>query len=502
MSAGRGRGVQLLRKTVQVLSVSFVAYAALSAHWRNFKVAHNQARLVEMMTNAFWGQAYAANERVLGWFGEPLAVSDGFLGGPWAAHVAGFPLVDPLGVGALLVSGTVPSKATLLGALLPLLLAAVLGKVFCSFLCPGRLLFEVSSGLRVLLVRAGVPVASVAIPRVGLGVAAGSLLFAAGAGAGVFHFVLPYLAVSATIHQAILGGALGAIALWTGALVLLDALVVPGQFCRSLCPTGAILEAVGRRPALRVETDGSACPPTCTLCQRACPYGLFPGRGTHQPACDACGRCTPHCPERKLSHRLVAPGHPRLPVVATLLLGLLLPLSASAHHNKGLPHYGYFENYPQVPTDEFVRIDGRWESGATIFNFQGLQRRTSDTPNDVRIFAYLYDMQLDEGFEGPVTLTVLHDGDVVDTFERLAPNEEAVYVLRVALPESGDYELQFELQQLGRKHSTTLPFQADMAADSVSWALLGGLGVVVFAVFVLALGNKRRRHAPRAPAAD
>jgi ferredoxin-type protein NapH len=497
--SGRGRYTQVLRKTVQVASLSFVGYAAISSYWRNYKVAHNQARLVELMTNAFWGKAYAMNEKVLSFFGDPMAVSDGFLGGPWAAHVAGIPFVDPLSVAALLAGGNVPPSAALLGAAIPLVLAALLGKVFCSFLCPGRLLFEVSSALRFLLARAGIPVASVAVPRIGLGVAVGSVLFAAGAGAGIFHFVLPYLAVSATLHQAILGGAVTGIAGWTVTLLLVDTLIAPGQFCHSICPTGAVLEAVGRRPALRVETDGSACPPHCTLCQRACPYGLFPGRGNHQPACDACGRCTPVCPEDKLSHRLVAPGHRRLPVLAALAV-LLLPLSASAHHNKGLPHYGYFENYPQVPTDEYVQIDGRWESGATVFNFQGLQRRTSETPNDVRIFAYVYDLQKDEGYEGVMSLTVLHKGEEVDSFARMEPNEEAVYVVRVALPSSGDYDLRFEGEDEGKPWSTTLPFRADMAADAVNWALLGGLGVVVFAVFVLAAGNSRRRHAPRAPA--
>lgn len=497
--SGRGRATQVLRKAIQVGALAFVGYAAISSYWRNFKVAHNQPRLVELMTNEFWGKAYAVNERVLSWFGDPLAVSDGFLGGPWAAHVGGVSLVDPLGVGALLVGGNLPPAATLFGAALPLLIAAVLGKVFCSFLCPGRLLFEVSSGLRMLLSRAGVPVASLAIPRVGLGVAVGSVLFAAGAGAAVFHFVLPYLAVSAALHQAILGGAVAGIAGWVVALLLFDALIAPGQYCRSLCPTGALLELVGRRPALRVESDGSACPPHCTLCQRACPYGLFPGRGTHQPACDACGRCTPVCPEEKLTHRLVRPGHRRLPVIVGLL-AMLLPMTASAHHNKGLPHYGYFENYPQVPTDEYVQIDGRWESGATVFNFQGLQRRTSETPNDVRIFGYVYDLEKDEGYEGALTLTVLFDGEVVDTFERLEPNEEAVYVVRVALPSSGQYGLRFDGVDDGTPWSTTLPFRADMAADAVNWPLLAGLGVVVFAVFVLAAGNNRRRHAPRAPA--
>ncbi len=43
-----------------------------------------------------------------------------------------------------------------------------------------------------------------------------------------------------------------------------------------------------------------------------------------------------------------------------LLLSIALaPATVSAHHFKGLPHYSYFENYPQIPQDEFV---GHWES--------------------------------------------------------------------------------------------------------------------------------------------
>ncbi len=498
---GRGRWFQVARKAIQLLSVSFVAYAAISMHWRNYKVAHNQERLVTLMTNEFWGALYTLNERTLALFGEPLSVSDGFLGGPWAAHVAGVPFVDPLSVGAILASGQVPPWAALVGALIPLVLAVFLGKVFCSFLCPGRLLFEVANGLRFLLVRAGIPVASVAIPRVGLGVAVGSVAFAAAAGAGLFHFVLPYLAVSATIHHALLGGAVGGIAAWTLGLLLFDALIAPGQFCRSVCPTGALLEAVGRRPALAVVTDGSACPTSCTLCQRACPYGLFPGRDEHRPACDSCGRCTPVCPEAKLSHHVQVPlRKSRLPILM-VLVAMALPSVALAHHNKGLPHYGYFENYPQVPTDEYVQISGRWEAGATVFNFQGLQRSTSETPNDVRIFSYLYDLKDDHGYEGPLTLTVMRGDEVVRTINRLEADEEAVYVARVEMPKSGDYTLIFEFEIDGEPQRTTLPIEVDLAVDRVNWLVVGGIVTIVGMVFILALGNKRRRHAPRAPAA-
>ena len=168
----------------------------------------------------------------------------------------------------------------------------------------------------------------------------------------------------------------------------------------------------------------------------------------------------------------------------------MLLATALAHHNKGLPHYGYFENYPQVPTEEYVRIDGRWEVGATLFNFQGLDARaSSDTPNDVKFFAYIYDLENDEGYEGPVRMDIVYEGDVVSSFERLEPDGEGVYISRETLPESGEYELVFTFPD----GQATLPFAVDLASDDVSWKLVGGLVGGSAVLFVLSIVGRRRR---------
>ncbi len=124
---------------------------------------------------------------------------------------------------------------------------------------------------------------------------------------------------------------------------------------------------------------------------------------------------------------------------------LLVPLTGAgpawANHNKGFPHYGYFENYPQAPVEEYVVIDGPWEMGAVVFNFQGIDRRKADTPNDVKIYLYLYDDRTGSAYDGPLTVEIRSDGEVVSTFERLQVDEEAVYSTRETLPRSGDYEL-------------------------------------------------------------
>ena len=57
--------------------------------------------------------------------------------------------------------------------------------------------------------------------------------------------------------------------------------------------------------------------------------------------------------------------------VPVLLIPFLVVMvgSASAHHFKGLPHYNYFENYPQVPEEEFLGDAGNYEVSLVLYDF-------------------------------------------------------------------------------------------------------------------------------------
>ncbi|RME25697.1 MAG: 4Fe-4S binding protein, partial [Deltaproteobacteria bacterium] len=303
-ATARHRAWAVLRKLCQLAVLATLVYAAVGTHWRNYKVAHNSARLVGLLTNDAWATLYDINDRALTGLGEwtghrALELSESTLGAPWAFRVAGWTFVDPWAAGAVLAQGHGPPAAMLLGALVPLVLALALGRLYCSFICPARLLFELSSAVRLGLLRLGLPLPAVALPRVGLWVGVAGLLFAASAGAGVFHFLLPYLSLSSGVISVVLSGGIGAAGAAFVGMLLVDGLVAPGQICHSLCPTGALLAVVGRGSRLRLRKRPTPCPRTCNLCQRACPYGLFPGQDTHRPACDTCGRCTLVCPEGK-----------------------------------------------------------------------------------------------------------------------------------------------------------------------------------------------------------
>ncbi len=488
----RGRAGQWLRRTLQWGVVGFVVYTALGGPWRNYKLAHNHRRLVALIEGDGWGALYGANEDVLSWFGEPFRASLNFLGFPWSARWFGIETADPLLVAANTVASGTLHPTLWVAAVPAIAIALVAGKVFCSHLCPMRLAFELGGGLRGALLRSGVPLpAWRSEVRFGGWVLLGGLLATAFAGTAVWLFILPYTSLSATLFLAISAGTASALAWVVLFWLVVDVFVAPGFFCHNVCPSGFALEQLGRTARLRVrKRDPTPCPERCDLCHRACPYALRPKEDFTMPACDNCGRCVSACPSGKLA-RVFALG-----LFACVAIGLPTA-TAEAHHNKGLPHYGYFDNYPQVPVEEYVVVDGPWEVGAVIFNFQGYDRTNANTPNDVKIYLYVYDDRVGASYTGPVDVEIRMDGDVISTFRRLEVDEESVYSTRETLPKSGDYEI---VARMGSEE-VSLPFHVELAGEgpNPAWmaAIVAGVGVVAFAAW----GRPRRKRVRRRVAA-
>lgn len=528
MSAGRAytRSSRIARRVLQVSVFAFLAYGALGGPWRNYKLAHNLERLVAMIEGPVWGALYGANDRLLSFFGDAYEASFSVLGTHASATVFGLETMDPILALSQVVGGTPRPVALLVAALVPLALALALGKVFCSHLCPMRTLFELAQALRRGSMRLGVPLPDLELhrgPRLGGFVLAGGLVGAAISGAALWYWLIPYLALGGAIFLGLTTGAAGTLGVLAGLQLLFDGALAPGYICHNLCPTGFLLERVGRRSLLRIQKrDTTPCPRSCSSCILRCPYGLEPKRlasGGPDPnersllaGCDACGACTVACPSQKLERTLVWPTRPKrsrgpaaLLLAGALLGGLGLAEPAAAHHNKGMPHYGYFENYPQVPTEEYLTVDGGFEMGATIFNFQGLDRRTADTPNDVKIFVYLYDQTKQEGYTGPARFEIWKGDTRVAEFRREKVDEEAVYSTRETLPESGDYLLIAHFADgsgdPSSERSLLLPFHIDLAGGGLGApTVLAGLALVGIAALVARLGRRRAPRARRRPA--
>ena len=490
----RTQGVALLILSIctRLGVVLLLCTLALWTEYLNLRVGYGNARLVELAAGPVMRWFYEVSDTFFGIFGDPVVWAESTGGMTWSVRLLGAPFTDPVALLSVLVIDATPALGFALGALVPLTLAVTLGRVFCSYVCPASLLFYSIGRLRRSL--RGV----LLLPELRLGrgfawgVLAGGLLLTGGVGHGVWTFVLPYFAIGQTLFHAIAFGTLSVTATSILVFAVLDLLVGYQFTCRNLCPTGRLLGVIGARPVVSVRRDAEHCVSDCHACEEVCAFEVSP-RLDETRDCSSCGACLVICPTGclhvgRLPHS-VRRGRRAAAAMLVLLLSIALaPATVSAHHFKGLPHYSYFENYPQIPQDEFVGQKGRYEFSLVLYDFQGLSRESMQQPDDVRLFVIAFDLLENEVYSGAARLAVL-DGErpvLVDLFD--APQEENVYSLHGALPPDGDYALDMRLLDEGL--TVTIPFT--LSSQKVRWGrwMVGGL---VGLLAISAVGARRAR---------
>ncbi|MFH1115686.1 MAG: 4Fe-4S binding protein [Pseudomonadota bacterium] len=225
----------------------------------------------------------------------------------YAVNIGRLGIADPVVIfQALFASGSL--TATLFGAaLFPILLAMLLGRAWCGWMCPYHL-----AAYGVAWIRGRVKKTSPGQDaREHLVVSSsfnaniwryGFLMLGTGAAGAVGIPVLNYVSAPGIlsteamilVKEHAVSLELGFIAL----ILLLELLVLPRFWCRLFCPTGAFL-ALFRLPfTLRVGTDaGNPRSPCCkeNHCTSACPMGLSPFREGSNLLCTNCGRCIDAC---------------------------------------------------------------------------------------------------------------------------------------------------------------------------------------------------------------
>jgi ferredoxin-type protein NapH len=194
-------------------------------------------------------------------------------------------------------------SALLLAAGIPVLLAFIFGKVFCSWACPFNLIAEYTAKLRWML-----------FPKKTTGYNKNpndKLLWL------IFGFVISIALVSGWSLVTILSfpGLISAqIAdyLFFGSIgfeLLLIALVLAVEFasgtrfwCKYACPVGAVLSLWRAPKTLSVGYSAAVCANQCpknpqnvSICNEACPLQLNPRKSGIYPYCYNCGACVEAC---------------------------------------------------------------------------------------------------------------------------------------------------------------------------------------------------------------
>lgn len=164
--------------------------------------------------------------------------------------------------------------------------------------------------------------------------------------------------------------------------------------------------------------------------------------------------------------------------VAALVILAMLPASqVTAHHQLGLPHYLYSEEYPQIPT---MVIDADAEGYKVTFSTYPGNPVPGET---VRIKIYIRHAATDEVYTEPVEMWI-----EVDKF---FGGEEIVLESRTVHSEYNEYKLTHVFEK-AEKYNINLRFQPrDDYYETIPFPIVIGqtdFSIVPIAVFVLLAG--------------
>lgn len=211
--------------------------------------------------------------------------------------------VSPLeGLESLLISKSVYSPS-IIGMIIPLLVAFFLGRVFCSWLCPVSFLLELFDRARLRLsARPYLRNRLLVAKRWLWFTLIGELVISLVLGAPLFVFLSPPGLIGREMMMAVFFGKLALEGLIILIVIFLE-LLTRRFFCRSFCPLGGLLALVGRKRSLRVDVRAGDCN-SCGRCAKVCPMGLLPSEGEGESAyCWNCGECIDNCRQDALRFR-------------------------------------------------------------------------------------------------------------------------------------------------------------------------------------------------------
>ena len=299
----------MIRSGKLLLSLSIVTrlgvvlllfFFAFMTEYINFKKAYNHPRLVELSDGKAMRIFYEATDTFFGWFGDPLEVAQTNGGMTWSIRIMGVPFTDPIAATSVLAKGGNWSLGFGLGLIVPLSIALIFGRVFCSYICPASLMFFTISRIRKFSGKWFL------FPEITLnrgfawGIFVGGLAVAIWTGHGIWTLILPYFAIGQTIFHGI---AMGTLSVAIGSIALFCAvdLIFGRHFtCRYICPTGRLLGFIGRKALVSVRRDASKCIDTCNSCSIVCPFTVNP-KIDETIDCSLCGECLSVCPSQCLS---------------------------------------------------------------------------------------------------------------------------------------------------------------------------------------------------------
>ncbi|HIG31004.1 MAG TPA: hypothetical protein EYQ50_25670 [Verrucomicrobiales bacterium] len=171
------------------------------------------------------------------------------------------------------------------------------------------------------------------------------------------------------------------------------------------------------------------------------------------------------------------------------VLLILASPELEAHHFKGLPHYNYFENYPQVPEEEFLGQAGNYELSLVVYDFQGIDRANVADPETVRLFLVVFQLRENRIYQGALTMEIWDRDQILDSTRFPQPDLEKVYSIHRKLPEQGRYSLRIILHN-EKDMAVRIPFKLSSQKTHLGpW-----VATALFALFLITAAGARKKR--------
>ena len=329
------RKLQIARRTVQWLVVVLILLIPALARYNNYLSARELDRTLERMEGTLQGAVLQAIDTTLRRLphGEEqrtdgdaysvrnreqvLIYAQGLRGGPWSMEIGPLSMTDPVAVAESLAAGKRSSRVLWIGLIIPLAATLLLGKIYCSWICPVGLLTELTDKLRRPLRWLEIRPADVPLWRgTKFALLGTGLLLAAILSYPILGALYPPAMVGRELHDLVFGmfdraelgrpgfslAGLTWMSLVLGGIVLVEIFVSRRWWCRYLCPGGALYALIGRWRGVRIVRRVNACT-DCGDCDTSCHLGLKPMTDQLGQECDNCGLCISHCGDDAIGYK-------------------------------------------------------------------------------------------------------------------------------------------------------------------------------------------------------
>lgn len=225
---------------------------------------------------------------------------DAIVGTLYSIDILGWTIVDPAMLLQVVCLGELFPLVLLLGLLIPVLLALVAGRLFCSWMCPYNLLAEMLYKLKKRIIP--VKKRKVRNPSgnyrwISLFTVFGTITLT---GLPLIVILSMPGLISARIASFFSGEGPGLELGMISMLLVVDTFLMSRAWCKYLCPVGGLLGLVHNRYSLRVVTQARTCSHCYArkdhVCLQSCPLDLDPRQfKSLYPGCFNCLDCVNTC---------------------------------------------------------------------------------------------------------------------------------------------------------------------------------------------------------------